>query len=55
MPSLAALDGLETALGLPVISAATATAAELLDALGVPRDVPGAGALLRPAGASRAA
>jgi maleate isomerase len=55
MPSLAALDGLESALGLPVISAATATAAELLDALGLPRDVPGAGALLRPAGASRAA
>jgi 3-hydroxyisobutyrate dehydrogenase-like beta-hydroxyacid dehydrogenase len=30
-------------------------AAELLDALGVPRDVPGAGAVLRPSGAARAA
>jgi maleate isomerase len=55
MPSLAVLDELEQALGLPVISAATATAAELLDALGLPRDVPGAGTLLRPSGAARAA
>lgn len=55
MPSLSALEELESELGLPVISAATATAAELLDALGLPRDVPGAGALLRPAGAHRAA
>jgi len=48
MPSLSALDDLERTLGLPVISAATATTAEVLDALGVPRSVPGAGALLRP-------
>jgi maleate isomerase len=55
MPSLSALDGLERELGLPVISAATATAAELLDALGLPRDVPGAGAMLRGSGTARAA
>lgn len=48
MPSLPALDDLERALGLPVISAATATTAEVLDGLGMPRAVPGAGALLRP-------
>jgi maleate isomerase len=47
MPSLAVVDDLEQTLGLPVISAATATTAELLDALGMPRAVPGAGALLR--------
>ncbi|MCW3022218.1 MAG: hypothetical protein JWR30_1540 [Conexibacter sp.] len=46
MPSLAVLDDLEQALGLPVISAATATTAELLDALQLPRAIPGAGALL---------
>jgi maleate isomerase len=55
MPSLPALEELERELDLPVISAATATAAELLDALGLPRDVPGAGAVLRPAGKTRAA
>lgn len=48
MPSLAALPAIEEDLGLPVMSAATATAAEVLDALGLPRDVPDAGALLRP-------
>jgi maleate isomerase len=53
MPSLAALPALEEELGLPVMSAATASAAELLDALELPREVPGAGALLRtPAGAT---
>jgi len=46
MPSLSAIPALEAATGLPVVSAATATAAEILDALGAPRDVPGAGALL---------
>lgn len=46
MPSLAAIPELEAELGLPVVTAATATAAEILDALGAPRSVPGAGALL---------
>ncbi|MCW2953177.1 MAG: Asp/Glu/hydantoin racemase [Conexibacter sp.] len=46
MPSLSALESLELELELPVISAATATTAELLDALGLPRRVPGAGSLL---------
>jgi maleate isomerase len=46
MPSLTVLPALEQALGLPVISAATATTAQLLDALGLPRDVPRAGGLL---------
>jgi maleate isomerase len=55
MPSLAVLDDLERELGLPVISAATATTAELLDALGLPRSVPGAGGLLVPDDAADAA
>jgi maleate isomerase len=46
MPSLDALPELEERLGLPVISAATATTAEVLEALSLPRTVPGAGALL---------
>jgi maleate isomerase len=46
MPSLPVLAELESRLGLPVISAATATTAELLDALDMPRDVPNAGRLL---------
>ncbi|MGD9737095.1 MAG: Asp/Glu racemase [Solirubrobacterales bacterium] len=46
MPSLEVLDLLEGDTGLPVISAATATAAEVLDALGLDRKVPGAGSLL---------
>lgn len=46
MPSLMVLDDLEKELGIPVISAATASTAELLDALGLPRRVPGAGGLL---------
>lgn len=46
MPSLEVLDKLEGDHGLPVISAATATAAEILDALGLERAVPGAGSLL---------
>jgi maleate isomerase len=50
MPSLEVLDELESDHGLPVISAATATAAEVLDVLGLDRAVPGAGSLL--AGAS---
>jgi maleate isomerase len=47
MPSLPALDGIEEQTGLPVISAATATTAELLDSLGLKRAVPDAGSLLR--------
>jgi maleate isomerase len=47
MPSLSALEELETELGLPVISAATATTAELLAGLGIEAPIPGAGRLLR--------
>jgi maleate isomerase len=54
MPSLDVLAGLEEQTGLPVISAATATAAGLLDALGLPREVPGAGSLLRADSSTRA-
>lgn len=46
MPSLEVLDDLESDHGLPVISAATATAAEVFDVLGFDRAVPGAGSLL---------
>jgi maleate isomerase len=57
MPSLAVVEDLERELGLPVISAATATTAELLDALDLPRSIPGAGGLLLTAepGAANAA
>ena len=47
MPSLGVLDRLEHELGVPAISAATATTAELLTALDAPARVPGAGAALR--------
>jgi maleate isomerase len=47
MPSLPVLDRMESDLGLPVISAATAMTAEVLDSLGLARRVPRAGALLR--------
>ncbi|HEV7562599.1 MAG TPA: hypothetical protein VGO24_03775 [Solirubrobacterales bacterium] len=53
MPSLEVIGALEGETGLPVISAATATAAELLDSLGLPRSVPGAGSLLSPDAPSR--
>jgi maleate isomerase len=46
MPSLEVLDQIESDRELPVISAATATAAEVLDVLGFARAVPGAGSLL---------
>jgi maleate isomerase len=46
MPSLAAIEPVEEACGLPVLSAATATAFSLLRALGVEPRVPGAGRLL---------
>ena len=48
MPSLAAIDSAERALGRPVVSAATSTAAELLRLLGESADVPFAGAALSP-------
>ena len=48
MPSLAAIPAAEERLGLPVLSAATATVRELLIRLGLPAEVPGAGALLAP-------
>jgi len=46
MPSLPAIEPVERELGLPVLSAATATAHELLRALGLEPRVPGAGRLL---------
>ncbi|MDW5595028.1 hypothetical protein VSS74_11805 [Conexibacter stalactiti] len=46
MPSLAALGALEQQLGLPVISAASATAAELAAALGLGADLDAPGAAL---------
>ena len=54
MPSLDALEPLQEQTGLPVISAATATTAEILDALALPRAIPGAGSLLDSAPAGRA-
>jgi maleate isomerase len=47
MPSLAAIDAVERACGLPTLSAATATAWALLRALGLETVAPGGGALLR--------
>ncbi len=46
MPSLPAIAGAESALGLPVVSAATATASEILALLGEEPVVVGAGAAL---------
>lgn len=46
MPSLAAIPLVEEALGKPVLSAATATTRSVLDSLGLPPRIPGAGALL---------
>jgi maleate isomerase len=46
MPSLAAIPIAERRLGLPVLSAATATVHDLLVGLGLPPEVPDAGALL---------
>ena len=46
MPSLAAIPVAEERLGLPVLSAATATVHDLLERLGRPAEVPGAGRLL---------
>jgi maleate isomerase len=46
MPSLPAIEVVEEALGLPVLSAATATARSVLLALDLPLDIAGAGRLL---------
>jgi len=47
MPSLPAIGPAELRTGLPILSAATATARSILQALHLAPDVPGAGALLR--------
>ncbi|MFC5949544.1 Asp/Glu racemase [Pseudonocardia lutea] len=49
MPSLPAVQRVEDELGLPVVTAATATAYEVLTALGHRPAIPGAGRLLAPA------
>jgi maleate isomerase len=46
MPSLAVVEAAEQRLGLPVISAATATAFQALRRIGLPARLPGAGRLL---------
>jgi maleate isomerase len=46
MPSLAALDRVEQAIGRPVTSSAACTAFRMLERLGLPTVAPGAGALL---------
>jgi len=46
MPSLAAVDTVERMTGLPVVTAATCTAHQMLSALGLKAVAPGAGALL---------
>ena len=53
MPSLAAIPVAEEQLGLPVLSAATATVHDLLVRLGREPEVPGAGRLLGGASAVR--
>lgn len=46
MPSLPAIARVEAESGLPVVSAAVCTTYQMLKALGLPRRVPDAGALL---------
>ena len=46
MPSLPSVQRIEDAIGLPVVSAAICTAHQMLARLGLPTEVPGAGALL---------
>jgi maleate isomerase len=48
MPSLSAIEDVQQTLGRPVISAATATACEVLTLLGESPYLPGAGAALAP-------
>ena len=50
MPSLEAVEALEDRFGVPIVTAATATTAEILDTLGLARRVPHAGSLLWAAG-----
>ena len=47
MPSLSLVDAAEAEFGLPVLSAATASAYSILRAAGLPPAIPGAGSLLR--------
>lgn len=54
MPSLSAIPAAEEKLGLPTLSAATATAREALLSLGLEPAVPGVGGLLAPAPAQSA-
>jgi maleate isomerase len=49
MPSLPSIQIVEDQLGIPVLSAATATAYDLLNRLGLSPDIANAGRLLRPA------
>jgi maleate isomerase len=51
MPSLAAVEQVEQASGLPTLSAATATTWSILEAIGIEATAPGAGSLLAGAGA----
>lgn len=53
MPSLAAVEPVEQAAGMPVVTAATATAWSILDALGLEPVAPGGGHLLGGTAASR--
>lgn len=46
MPSLPIIDRMEAAVGVPVVSAAVCTTYKILDKLGLPKEVPNAGALL---------
>jgi maleate isomerase len=55
MPSLPMIEAAQERTGLPVLTAATATARGVLGALGLPAEVPGAGALLAERVSGRAA
>jgi maleate isomerase len=46
MPSLQSIQPVEDLLGIPVVSAATATAYSILSRLGLRPEIPGAGSLL---------
>jgi maleate isomerase len=55
MPSLPAIDAAQERTGLPVLTAATATARGVLGALDLPAEIPGGGALLAERVSGRAA
>ena len=55
MPSLPMIEAAQARTGLPVLSAATATARGVLEALGLPAEIPGGGALLAERVSGRAA